>query len=43
MQKGSEDVVFNDFMKDDFIPEADTQVVSGSASLPAHVALETEE
>jgi hypothetical protein len=39
MQKGSEDVVFNDFIKDDFIPEA--EVVSGSASLPDHLVLET--
>ena len=38
-----EDVVFNDFIKDDFIPEGDGQVASGSASLPDPVALETEE
>jgi hypothetical protein len=30
---GLKDVVFNDFMKDDFIPEGDDQVASGSASL----------
>ena len=40
---GLEDVVFNDFIKDDFIPEGDGQVASGSASLPDPVALETEE
>jgi hypothetical protein len=38
-----EDVVFNDFIKDDFIPEGNGQVVSGSASLPDPVALETED
>ena len=36
-------MVFNDFIKDDFIPECDGQVASGSASLPDPVALETEE
>jgi hypothetical protein len=36
-------VVFNDFIQDDFIPEGDGQVASGSASLPDPVALETEE
>jgi hypothetical protein len=40
---GLEDVVFNDFLKDDFIPEADAQVVSGSASIPDPVVVETEE
>ncbi len=34
---------FNDFIKDAFIPEGDSQVASGSASLPDTVALETEE
>ena len=29
---GLEDVVFNDFIKDDFIQEGDGQVASGSAS-----------
>ena len=38
---GLEDVLFNDFIKDDFIPEGDGQVASGSASLPDSVALET--
>ena len=42
-----EDVVFNDFIKNDFSPESspegDGQVASGSASLRAPVALETEE
>ena len=38
-----EDVVFNDFIKDDFIPEGDGQVASGSASIADPVALETEE
>ena len=33
----------NDFIKDDFIPEGDGQVASGSASLPDPVVLETEE
>ena len=33
----------NDFIKDDFIPEGDCQVESGSASLPDLVVLETEE
>ncbi len=36
---GLEDVFFNDFIKDDFIPEGDGQVASGSASLPDPVAL----
>jgi hypothetical protein len=36
-------VVFNDFIQDDFIPEGDGQVASGSASLPDPVALDTEE
>ena len=36
-------MVFNDFIKDDFIPEGHGQVRSGSASLPDPVALETEE
>ena len=36
-------MVFNDFIKDDFIPEGDGQVASGSASLPDPVALQTEE
>jgi hypothetical protein len=40
---GLEDVVFNDFIEDDFIPEGDGQVVSGSASLPDPVSLETED
>ena len=40
---GLEDVVFNDFIKDDFIPEGDGQVASGSVSLPDPVVLETEE
>jgi hypothetical protein len=35
-------VVFNDFMKDDFIPEGDGQVASGSESLPDLVDLETD-
>ena len=36
-------MVFNDFIKDDFIPDGDGQVASGSASLPDSVALETGE
>jgi hypothetical protein len=40
---GLEDVFFNDFIKDDFIPEGHGQVASGAASLPDPVALETEE
>ena len=40
---GLEDVVFNDFIKDDCIPEGDGQVASGSASIPDPVVLETEE
>ena len=35
-------MVFNDFIKDDCIPEGDGQVASGSASIPDPVALETE-
>jgi len=41
---GLEDVVFNDFLQDDFIPEGDGQVASGnsgSAPLPDPVDLET--
>jgi hypothetical protein len=38
-----EDVGFNDFIKDDCIPQGDGQVASGSASLPDPVVLETEE
>ena len=38
-----EDVVFNDFIKDDFIPESDGQIATCSASLPDPVGLETEE
>jgi hypothetical protein len=42
---GLEGVVFNDFIKDGFIPEGDSQVALGSVSLPEAdpVALETEE
>ena len=40
---GLEDVTFNDFIKDYFIPEGDGQVASGSVSLPDPVPLETEE
>ena len=40
---GLEDVIFNDFIKDDLIPSGDGQVASGSAPLPDPVALETEE
>ena len=40
---GLEDVVFNDFIKDDFIPEGDGQVASGSEFLPDPVDLETDE
>ena len=40
---GLEDVVFNDFIKDDFIPEGDGQVASGCESLPDPAVLETEE
>ena len=36
-------MVFNDFIKDDFIPEGDGQVASGSAALPDPVVLETKE
>ena len=35
---GIEDVGFNYFIEDDFIPEGDGQVASGSASLPDSVA-----
>ena len=37
------DVGFNDFIKDDFIPEGDGQVTSDSVSLPHPVSLETED
>ena len=40
---GLEDVVFNDFIKDDFIPVGDGQDESGSTSLPDPVVWETEE
>ena len=40
---GLQDVFFNDFIKDDFIPGGHAQVASDSASLPDPVALETEE
>ena len=40
---GLEDVAFNDFIKDDFIPEGDGQVTSGSESLPDPVVLEGKE
>ena len=40
---GLQDVVFNDFIKDDFIPKGDVQVASGSASLPDPVVFQTEE
>jgi hypothetical protein len=40
---GLEDVVFNNFIKNDFIPEGHGQVEPGSASLPDPVVLETEE
>ncbi len=33
---------FNDFIKDDFIPEGNGQVTPGSASLPETVTLETD-
>jgi hypothetical protein len=36
-------VGFNDFIKDDFIPEGDGQVAPGSASIPDPVSLETDE
>ena len=36
-------MVLNDFIKDDFIPEGDGQVASGSVSLSDPVVLETEE
>jgi hypothetical protein len=36
-------VVFNDFIKDDCIPEGDGQVASGSTPLPDPVDLETDE
>jgi hypothetical protein len=35
-------VVFNDFIKDDFIPEGDGQAASGSVSHPDLVVLETD-
>ena len=38
-----EDVVFNYFIKDDFSPEGDGQIASGSASHRDPVSLETEE
>ena len=40
---GLEEVVFNDFIKGNCIPEGDCQVASGSASLPDRAVLETEE
>ncbi len=36
---GLEDVVFNYFIKDDFMQEGDGQGVSGSASLPDRMCL----
>ena len=42
-RKDLEDVVFNDFIKNDFISEGDGQVASGLESLSDPVALETEE
>jgi hypothetical protein len=36
-------MVFNEFIKDDFIQEDDGQVASGSATLPDPVDLQTEE
>ena len=36
-------MVFNDFIKNEFIPEGHGQVASGSATLPDPVALATEE
>ena len=38
---GLEDVIFNDFIQDDFIPEGDGKVASGSESLSDPVVLET--
>jgi hypothetical protein len=38
-----EDVGFNDFIKDDFIPGGDGQVASGSVSLPDSLPLVTDE
>ena len=35
--------MYSNFIQDDFIPEGDGQVASGSESLPDPVALETEE
>ena len=35
---GLEDMVFNDFIKDHFIPEGDGRIASGSASLADPVA-----
>jgi hypothetical protein len=43
VSSGLEDVTVNDFIKDDFIPEGDGQVASGSVSLSDPVVLETEE
>ena len=40
---GLEGVGFNDFNKDDFIPEGHGQVASGSASLPDPVTLDAGE
>jgi hypothetical protein len=40
---GLEDVVCNDFITYEFIPDGDGQVLSGSASLPDPVVLETED
>ncbi len=39
---GLEDVGFHGFLRNDWIPEGDGQVASGSASLPDPVVLETE-
>jgi hypothetical protein len=36
-------VVFNDFIKDDLIPDGDGRAALDSASLPDPIALETEE
>ena len=41
VKRPRDDVVFNDFIKHDFIPEGGGQVASGSAFLPDPVALET--
>ena len=40
---GLEDVVFNDFIKDDFISEGNGQATSGSTPLPDPVTLEKQE